>query len=145
MTDSGRQQELGRDEALRLLGSVHVGRVVFTHHALPAIRPVSYVVDGERIIFCSGQGSVITTAVNGAGTVVAFEADAVDQAGRIGWSVVIVGGAHVLTDAAEISRYRQVLPTAAGQSGEVIAVQADLVSGVRYPALSRPQPAGQLP
>ena len=32
------QQELAREEALRLLGTVPLGRVVFTDRALPAIR-----------------------------------------------------------------------------------------------------------
>ncbi|WP_217562473.1 pyridoxamine 5'-phosphate oxidase family protein [Streptomyces sp. GbtcB6] len=31
--------ELGREEALKLLGTVHVGRVAFTEQALPVIRP----------------------------------------------------------------------------------------------------------
>src|SRR5450759_2490828 len=41
MTTDVRQLEaLTREESLRLLGSTSLGRVVFTHFALPAIRPV---------------------------------------------------------------------------------------------------------
>lgn len=40
-------EQLDRSEALRLLGTVPLGRVVFTHQALPAIRPVNHVVEGR--------------------------------------------------------------------------------------------------
>lgn len=40
-------EQLDRSEALRLLGTVPLGRIVFTHQALPAIRPVNHVVEGR--------------------------------------------------------------------------------------------------
>jgi nitroimidazol reductase NimA-like FMN-containing flavoprotein (pyridoxamine 5'-phosphate oxidase superfamily) len=100
MTGARQQQELPREEALRLLGTVPVGRVVFTHRALPAIRPVNHIVDGHQVIFRTSASAEITTAVDGTGTIVAFEADAIDPARRTGWSVVVIGGARRLTDAA---------------------------------------------
>ena len=43
--------ELDGVEALRLLGSVSLGRIVFTRHALPTVRPVNHVlVDGDVVI-----------------------------------------------------------------------------------------------
>ena len=48
MTGTRRLQALPREESLRLLRSVSVGRLVFTHLALPAIRPVNHVVEGNR-------------------------------------------------------------------------------------------------
>ncbi len=130
MTGARQQRELPREEALRLLGTVPVGRVVFTHRALPAIRPVNHIVDGQQVIFRTSASAEITTAVDGTGTIVAFEADAIDPARRTGWSVVVIGGARLLTDAAEIGRYRQVLqPWAAGAKDDVIAIRADLVTG----------------
>jgi hypothetical protein len=132
MTGARQQQELPREEALRLLGTVPVGRVVFTHRALPAIRPVNHIVDGHQVIFRTSASAEITTAVDGTGTIVAFEADAIDPARRTGWSVVVIGGARRLTDAAEIGRYQQVLqPWAAGTRDDVIAIRADLVTGFR--------------
>ena len=132
MTDARQQRELDRDEAMRLLGTVPLGRVVFTHRALPAIRPVNHIVDGQRIIFQTGAGAAITTAVDGTGTIVAFEADVIDPVRRVGWSVVAVGGARRLVDAAEISRYLQILrPWVAGAKDDIIAIRADLVTGFR--------------
>jgi hypothetical protein len=40
VTDVRHLEALTREESLRLLGSTSLGRVVFTHFALPAIRPV---------------------------------------------------------------------------------------------------------
>ncbi|MGC0342598.1 hypothetical protein RKD20_007632 [Streptomyces sp. SLBN-8D4] len=45
-----RRIELGSVEALRLLGSVSLGRIVFTRHALPTVRPVNHVLDGGDIV-----------------------------------------------------------------------------------------------
>lgn len=126
------QQELAREEALRLLATVPLGRVVFTDRALPAIRPVNHIVDGRDIIFRTGSSAAITTAVDGIGTIVAFEADAIDSDRRAGWSVVVVGGARLLTDAAQIEHYRQLLrPWAPGEKDDFIAIRAEVVSGVR--------------
>jgi hypothetical protein len=42
--------ELTRGQSLCLLASVRLGRIVFTHRALPAIRPVNHILDGEDIV-----------------------------------------------------------------------------------------------
>jgi nitroimidazol reductase NimA-like FMN-containing flavoprotein (pyridoxamine 5'-phosphate oxidase superfamily) len=126
------QHELTHEEALQLLATVPLGRVVFTDRALPAVRPVNHLVDGRDIIFRTSSSAAITTAVDGIGTIVAYEADAIDSARRAGWSVVVVGGARLLTDAAQIEHYRQLLqPWAPGAKDDFIAIRADVVSGVR--------------
>jgi hypothetical protein len=130
MTGTRRQRELAREEALQLLGAAPVGRVVFTDRALPAIRPVNHLVNGQQIIFRTGASAAITTAVDGTGTIVAFEADAIDPVRRTGWSVVVIGGARLLTDTAEIARYLEVLrPWAVGTKDDIIVIQADMVTG----------------
>ena len=118
-----------------MLGTVPLGRVVFTHRALPAIRPVNHLVDGHLVIFRTGSSAAITTAVDGIGTIVAFEADAIDPVRRTGWSIVVIGGARLLTDATEVSRYLRVLqPWAAELRIDIIVIQADMVTGVRVGA-----------
>ena len=132
MADTRMQQDISREESLRLLGSVPMGRVVFTHHALPAIRPVNHIVEGQQIVFRTGTAAAITTAVDGTGTIVAFEADAIDPFNRIGWSVVVVGGARLLRDDAQLGHYRKLLqPWAAGAKDDVIVIQTDMVTGIR--------------
>jgi hypothetical protein len=124
--------ELPKDEALRLLGSVPFGRVVFTERALPAVRPVNHLVDGNRIIIRTALGSALSTDVDGTGTVVAYEADEIDPVTRRGWSVVVVGRAVPVTDGPLSARYRQELqPWAAGRRDEVIAISTDMITGYR--------------
>jgi nitroimidazol reductase NimA-like FMN-containing flavoprotein (pyridoxamine 5'-phosphate oxidase superfamily) len=117
------------DRCLALLGSVPFGRVVFTHRALPAIRPVNHIVDNGYVIIRSSLGSGITGAA-GDGTVVAYEADAIDPDSRTGWSVVVTGKARLVDDPQDLARYEELLdPWVDGRMDCVIAIPADLVTG----------------
>ncbi|WP_344979480.1 pyridoxamine 5'-phosphate oxidase family protein [Streptosporangium fragile] len=124
--------EIPREESLRLLAGAAMGRVVFTLHALPAIRPVNHIVDDGDIIIRTHMGAAITAAVNGHETVVAYEADVIDPEDHIGWSVVVVGPARVVHDETEISRYRRLLrPWVSGNMDHVIRIRPQLVTGFR--------------
>jgi Pyridoxamine 5'-phosphate oxidase len=132
ITDARRLEALPREESLRLLGTVSLGRVVFTQFALPAIRPVNHLVEGNKIIVRTHVGATITSAVDGTGTVVAYEADAIDADDHLGWSVIVVGRANLLADPGEIARYQKVLrPWVSGDLDEVIIITADMVDGFR--------------
>jgi Pyridoxamine 5'-phosphate oxidase len=133
MTALRRLEALPRAESLRLLSTVSLGRLVFTHLALPAIRPVNHAVDGDQIIIRAYLGTAIGVAVGArSGTVVAYEADLIDPDTHLGWSVIIVGRATRLTDPAETARYRETLhPWVAGGTDDIIAIQADMVDGFR--------------
>ena len=133
MTALRRLEALPRAESLRLLSSVSLGRLVFTHLALPAIRPVNHAVAGEQVIIRAYLGTAISAAVGDrSGTVVAYEADLIDPETHLGWSVIIVGRAARLTDQAEAARYREVLrPWVADGADDIIAIQADMVDGFR--------------
>ncbi|MQA03155.1 MAG: pyridoxamine 5'-phosphate oxidase family protein [Streptosporangiales bacterium] len=100
MRDSAGFEVLGSDECLRLLGSVPVGRVVFTENALPAVHPVNFLVHAGAVIIRSGNDRSITAGVDGA--VVAFEVDDIDVDNRTGWNVTAVGRASVVSDSAMI-------------------------------------------
>jgi hypothetical protein len=139
MADLRRLGTLTRDETLQLLGSVPVGRIVFTHLALPAVRPVPHLVDGSRIIIRADLGSAITAAIGvEGGTVVAYQADAMDGEDRIGWSVCVVGRASPLADELECARFRQRLPAwVAGARDDIIAIRPDMVDGFRLVPVTR--------
>jgi len=47
-------------EALRLLGSVSFGRIVFTQQALPTIRPVNHVLADGDIVIRTHEGAALT-------------------------------------------------------------------------------------
>jgi hypothetical protein len=132
VNDERELAELPRDEALRLLGSVPFGRVVFTARALPAIRPVNHLVDGDKVIIRASLLGALSQDVDGHGAVVAYEADLIDTATRLGWSVVVVGRAARVGDGPAREQYRQQLqPWVAGERDEVISISADLVTGYR--------------
>jgi hypothetical protein len=126
--------QLSRDECLRLMGSVPVGRIVYTRQALPAVELVSFALDGGGIVIRTGAGSKLAAATRGA--VVAFEADSVDVAGRAGWSVTVVGHATAVTDRAEIGRLEQLplTPWAPGNGDHFIRISSSIVNGRRIGA-----------
>jgi nitroimidazol reductase NimA-like FMN-containing flavoprotein (pyridoxamine 5'-phosphate oxidase superfamily) len=122
------------DRCLALLGSVPYGRVVFTHRALPAIRPVNHIVDDGNIIIRSSLGSGLGAAAGG-GMVVAYEADAIDPATRTGWSVVVTGLARLVLDPADLTRYERLLdPWVDGRRDCVVRIPPDLVTGYQLGA-----------
>jgi nitroimidazol reductase NimA-like FMN-containing flavoprotein (pyridoxamine 5'-phosphate oxidase superfamily) len=133
MTEARVRRELPREECLRLLGEVPVGRVVFTRRALPAVCPVSHLFEDGQIIIRASLGSAIHSGASGdAGTVVAYEADLIDAAERVGWSIVVIGRASHVKDEAEIARYRRALPPwATPDTDDIIAIRADMVGGFR--------------
>jgi uncharacterized protein len=87
---------LPRGECLRLLAGATVGRVVHTQEALPAAHPVTYVLDGDEVVFRAAPGSMLAAATRR--QVVGFEVDAFDLTNRTGWSVLGVGVAYEVTD-----------------------------------------------
>jgi hypothetical protein len=122
-------------EALRLLGSVSLGRVVFTRDALPTIRPVNHVLDGRDIVIRTHEGAALTayTRPNGrsSGVVVAYEADAIDPDTHLGWSVVVTGFASLVTDPSELARYQAVLrPWVKRTMDHAVRIRPDLITGL---------------
>ncbi len=121
---------LSKDECLRLLSSVPVGRVGLSMAALPVVLPVSFaVLDGE-VVFRTVDGSKFHAAANGA--VVAFEVDGYGQDGTTGWSVMVQGVSTVVTEPAELLRVQDlnVGPWAMdGSADRVIRITASNMSG----------------
>ena len=131
-----RLDELSRAEAIRLLTTSSIGRVGITMGALPAILPVSYAVVDDSIVFRSDTGSKFSAAVEGA--VVAFETDESDVAAKTGWSVLVVGCAREITDAAMLERVRAMgLDSwAPNPRDQFVRIPLDVVSGRRVSAVA---------
>ncbi|MFJ3667078.1 pyridoxamine 5'-phosphate oxidase family protein [Streptomyces sp. NPDC090106] len=127
--------DLDRAEALRLLGSVSFGRIVFTELALPTIRPVNHVLDHGGIVIRTHAGGALTSRTRQAGApgvVVAYEADAIDPETHLGWSVVVTGYAGLVTDPQELARYQELLDPWVGRTMDyAVRIRPDLVTGVR--------------
>ncbi|MER5400621.1 pyridoxamine 5'-phosphate oxidase family protein [Streptomyces sp. NPDC002599] len=109
MSQDDALRELDRQECVRLLAEVPVGRVVYTRQALPAVLPVNFCLDTDSsVLLRTSSDSDLVRAIDGA--VVAFEADEFDAETRSGWSVVVTGRATVVTDPAEHERLSEVGP-----------------------------------
>ncbi|MFI8106162.1 pyridoxamine 5'-phosphate oxidase family protein [Streptomyces sp. NPDC086023] len=128
-------RELDRAEALRLLGSVQLGRIVFTQHALPMVRPVNHLMDGDAIVVrVHGDGALssLMTPSDPQGVVVAYEADVIDPRTRLGWSVVATGYALPVADPETAARYARTLtPWVADETHGTLRIQPDLITGFR--------------
>lgn len=122
---------LDEGECRALLATVKVGRVGVCVGAMPAIFPVNFVLDGEGVVFRTAEGTKLNVATNHA--VVAFQCDDFDDFDHTGWSVLVVGMARVVTDAAEAERLRRLplRPWAAGPRERFVRVPFELVSGRR--------------
>ena len=133
MSDGRRLETLTRAEALRLLGSAPMGRVVFTHQALPAIRPVNHLLDGDGIVIRTSGDSALAQSVAARGdVVVAYEADMIDPATQLGWSVIVVGRAGIVDeDQAAAGYLRRLRPWVAGKFDEILRIQVEIVDGFR--------------
>ena len=127
-------EQLSRDECLRLLASVPVGRIVYTRQALPAVELVNFALADGDIIIRTDAGGKLAAATRGA--VVAFEADSVDVAGHAGWSVSVVGQSTAVSDAAEIRLLEQIAltPWAPGKRDHFIRITPTIVNGRRIEA-----------
>ncbi len=135
--------DLPRAESLRLLATVSLGRVVYTHRSLPAVRPVNHLMDGDAIIIRTSQWSELVSVVS-EGAVVAYEADSIDLERHLGWSVIARGPARAVSDADEAARYMERLSSwAPGERDFVIRIEPVFVNGMMLvePEADRSQPA----
>ncbi|MFJ9668843.1 pyridoxamine 5'-phosphate oxidase family protein [Streptomyces sp. NPDC101219] len=123
-------RELGRQESLRLMAKMSVGRIVFTRRALPAVLPVNFSLDDdEAVLLRTSATSDLVSAIDGA--VVAFETDDVDEARHSGWSVVVTGSATVVTDPAEHERLTRTGPVSWVPAPQevFVRIEPELVTG----------------
>ena len=137
-SDGSALQKLSRDECLRLLASVPVGRIVYTQRALPAVELVNFALDHGDIVIRTDRGGKLAAAARGA--VVAFEADCVDPVGQAGWSVTAIGPSQEVTDPAEVTRLRTIglNSWAPGTLDHFIRISPVILTG-RHLRADRPQ------
>src|SRR6266566_2578699 len=93
----GRPSSLPKASGGSCWGACPWARVVFTHHAMPAIRPVNHLLDNQKIIVRSHLGAAITSRA-AAGSVVCYEADDLDPIRHTGWSVIATGLARLVQE-----------------------------------------------
>lgn len=143
MSERGELRVLSRTECLELLGTAWIGRVILTSNAMPTAVPVNFVLDGDGIVFRSGEGMKLTAAE--AGTVVAFEVDHFDPQLRMGWSVLVTGLARRIREPDELRRAHALnIPTWVGPSTDwaYARIEGGRVTGRRLVPFSAGTTAG---
>ncbi|WP_151772253.1 pyridoxamine 5'-phosphate oxidase family protein [Streptomyces abyssomicinicus] len=132
--EARRSIALDASEALRLMSTVSLGRLVFTRRALPTVRPVSHLLDDGHIVIRTPDAAALLTRGlpdGGHGVVVAYEAGAIDPGTHLGWSVSVTGYALPVEDAADLERYRTLLrPLGSPHSDRLVRIRPELVTGV---------------
>ena len=98
----GRIEELTRSECFGLLAAGNLGRVAVVDDRGPVVFPVSFVLDRHTVVFRTEPGTKLCAARQG--SLVCFEADETDAAGRASWSVIVRGEVTEVTDPAELAR-----------------------------------------
>lgn len=84
---------LDLQECLTLLETDDIGRLAVVQGDAPAIFPVTYVLDGDSIVFRTAPGTKVDY---GPRALAAFEIDHLDREDHTGWSVVALGRLEVL-------------------------------------------------
>ena len=143
-SDGSALQQLSRDECLRLMASVPVGRVIYTRRALPAVELVSFALDQGDIVLRTDRSGKLAAAARGA--VIAFEADWLDPGQQAGWSVTAIGPSREVTDPAEIARLQAIglSSWAPGAREHFIRISPVMLTG-RYLRANGQQQEGRQP
>jgi uncharacterized protein len=82
------------DQCKWLLRGAEMGRIAVVVGGAPLVFPVTYAIDGDAIVFRTGEG----TKLHAAGRAPAcFEVDAFDRSTRVGWSVIVQGRLEEVT------------------------------------------------
>ncbi|WP_225830243.1 pyridoxamine 5'-phosphate oxidase family protein [Streptomyces sp. NK08204] len=123
--------ELSLGECQALLGTHGVGRLAVTTSSGPVIVPVNYSVVDGAIVYRTAPGATPSLA---AGSQVAFEVDRIDDTFSRGWSVLVRGPAHTVTDPQEKAKFTELAhttPWTGGVRDVWVRIEPQIVTGRR--------------
>jgi nitroimidazol reductase NimA-like FMN-containing flavoprotein (pyridoxamine 5'-phosphate oxidase superfamily) len=129
-------EELSEEQCLKLIAGGGIGRIAYTSRFGPAVLPVNYVLHDGAVVFRTAENGPLDedlrTGIAGADYKVAFEIDSIDQAAKLGWSVLIQGPAHHVTSPEEESvREAGVEPWAPGPRELFVRIVPSRITGRR--------------
>jgi len=119
---------LDHARCVALLATVHIGRVVFTSRAMPAVRPVRFAVRDDAVWFRMPVGDLWPAGV--VDTVVALEVDDLTPDLDDGWFVTVLGRASEVRDRRLVDKVATLLP-AAPDEDRYVRVLVESISGRR--------------
>jgi len=108
-----------------------VGRVGFAAADGIMMLPVNFAVTRKTIVFRTAPDTLLAVYADGR---VSFQADHLDEALRVGWSVLVHGHAHRVTDEREVKRLEErthLEPWAAGPRDVYVRIVPTRISGRR--------------
>jgi nitroimidazol reductase NimA-like FMN-containing flavoprotein (pyridoxamine 5'-phosphate oxidase superfamily) len=126
--------ELDEAECLRLIAQGGIGRIAYQSRFGPAVLPVNYQWHDGSVVFRTAEHSTLDedlrTGVAGGDYKVAFEIDDLDVASRQGWSVLIQGPAHHVSESErEAALQAGVEPWPAGDKELFVRIIPSRVTG----------------
>ena len=129
-------EELDEDQCLNLISGGGIGRIAYTSRSGPAVLPVNYALhDGAVVFRTAAHGPLdedLRTGITNADYRVAFEIDDIDMAAKRGWSVLIQGPAHHVTEAEEEAVRRAAVETwAPGDRELFVRITPQRITGRR--------------
>ena len=129
-------EELDQAESVRLISAGGIGRIAYQSRFGPAVLPVNYRWHDGMVVFRTTRHSALDedlqTGIAGGDYLVAFEIDEIDVSGRQGWSVLIQGPAHHVSEDERKSAERAgVEPWPAGDRELFIRIVPNRVTGRR--------------
>jgi nitroimidazol reductase NimA-like FMN-containing flavoprotein (pyridoxamine 5'-phosphate oxidase superfamily) len=129
-------EELDEAESLRLISAGGIGRIAYQSRFGPAVLPVNYKWHDGAVVFRTTRHSALDedlqTGIANGDYLVAFEVDEIDVPRRQGWSVLIQGPAHHVSEAERESAERAgVEPWPAGERELFMRIVPNRVTGRR--------------
>jgi hypothetical protein len=123
--------QLPVEECWRLLRSASVGRLAVWVQDHPEIFPINYKVHQESLVFRTGAGTKLASAL---GKMVALEADGADTDAGVAWSVVVKGSATALPNTPELlaSVGHLLFPWETGRKDHFLRIVPEEVTGRRF-------------
>jgi hypothetical protein len=116
-------------ESLRRLARVRFGRIVFSRYALPTIRPVNHIVEGETVVVHTTHSTTLSLQRQ----VVAYEADVIDERTGHGWCVIVTGTTELIEDPDEVQHYLGLLrPWVPGPDDHIVRIVPDMITGLEF-------------
>ena len=118
-------------ECVDLLEPGGVGRVGFASADGIMMLPVNFAVTAATIIFRTAADTLLALHADGQ---VSFEVDRIDEALRGGWSVLVQGHAHTVTDEREVQHLEDrthLEPWASGARDVYVRIAPTRISGRR--------------